>query len=184
MPNTILYIILLYVLPLYIVLFNCVSLSRSVRLVSFFIYVFVLIIDSDITSHRVVIGLFYHKISGSSFRKTSKVSMSLNDIIDFILNCMYVIIRKGMLLSRTNFVMMSNIMLMYLLLLFLAGDIEKNPGPMGTPVSENNNKSLTIFHSNIRSLRNKINYITDIIEDFDIVFFTETLRLFNTECKY
>jgi len=42
--------------------------------------------DSDITSHRVVIGLFYHKISGSRFRKTSKVSMSLNDIIDFILN--------------------------------------------------------------------------------------------------
>jgi hypothetical protein len=41
-------------------------------------------------------------------------------------------------------------------------------------VSENNNKSLTIFHSNIRSLRNKINYITDIIEDFDIVFFKET----------
>ena len=101
-------------------------------------------------------------------------SMNLNDIIDFILNCMYVIIRKGMLLSRTNFVMMSNIMLMFLLLLFLAGDVEKNPGPMGTPVSETNNKSLTIFHSNIRSLRNKINYISDIIEDFDIVFFTET----------
>ena len=142
--------------------------------------------DSDITSHRVVIGLFYHKISGSSFRKTSKVSMSLNDIIDFILNCMYVIIiRKGMLLSRTNFVMMSNIMLMFLLLLFLAGDIEKNNGPMGTPVSETNNKSLTIFHSNIRSLRNKINYISDIIEDFDIVFFyRNSLRLFNTECKY
>ena len=51
--------------------------------------------DSDITSHSVVIGLFYHKISGSSFRKTSKVSMSLNDIIDFILNYMYVNIRKG-----------------------------------------------------------------------------------------
>jgi hypothetical protein len=45
---------------------------------------------------------------------------------------------------------------------------------MGTPVSETNNKSLTIVHSNIRSLRNKINYISDIIEDFDIVFFTET----------
>jgi hypothetical protein len=41
------------------------------------------------------------------------------------LNCMYVNIRKGMLLSRTNFVMMSNIMLMFLLLLFLAGNVEK-----------------------------------------------------------
>jgi hypothetical protein len=45
---------------------------------------------------------------------------------------------------------------------------------MGKPVSETNNKSLAIFHSNIRRLRNKINYISDIIEDFDIVFFTET----------
>jgi hypothetical protein len=40
---------------------------------------------------------------------------------------------------------MSNIMLMFLLLLFLVGDVEKNPGPMGTPVSETNNKSLTIL---------------------------------------
>jgi YbbR domain-containing protein len=42
--------------------------------------------------------------------------------------------------------MISNIMLMFLILLFLAGDVENNPGPMGTPVSETNNKSLTIFH--------------------------------------
>jgi hypothetical protein len=66
-------------------------------------------------------------------------------------------IRKGMLLSRTNFVMMSNIMLMFLLLLFLAGDVEKNPGPMGTPVSETKDKSFTIFHSNIKNLRSRIN---------------------------
>jgi exonuclease III len=33
---------------------------------------------------------------------------------------------------------------------------------------------LSIFHCNIRSLRNKLNYIADIIEEFDIVFFTET----------
>ena len=64
--------------------------------------------------------------------KTSKVSMSLNDIIDFILNCMYVNIRKCRLLSRTNFVMMSNIMLMFLLLLFLAGDVEKKNLALGT----------------------------------------------------
>ena len=78
---------------------------------------------------------------------------------------MYVNIKKCMLLSKTNFVMMSNIMLTFLLLLFLAGDVEKHPGPRDTPVSETNNKSSTIFHSN---------YISDIIEDFDIVYFTET----------
>jgi hypothetical protein len=36
------------------------------------------------------------------------------------------------------------------------------------------NKLQSIFHCNIRSLRNKLNYIADIIEEFDIVFFTET----------
>jgi hypothetical protein len=30
------------------------------------------------------------------------------------------------------------------------------------------------YHGNIKSLRNKINYITNLIEEFDIVFFTET----------
>ena len=33
---------------------------------------------------------------------------------------------------------------------------------------------MSIFLCNIRSLRNKLNYIADIIEEFDIVFFTET----------
>ena len=66
-----------------------------------------------------------------------------------------------------------NIILSYLLifsLLIVCGDIESNPGPQGTPVSHEN----TFFHVNIRSLRNKLNYIIDIVEDFDIIFFTET----------
>ena len=33
---------------------------------------------------------------------------------------------------------------------------------------------MSIIHGNIRSLRNEVDYITKIIEDYDIVFFTET----------
>jgi hypothetical protein len=33
---------------------------------------------------------------------------------------------------------------------------------------------LSIFHGNIRNLRNKVDYISNIIEDYDIVFFTES----------
>jgi hypothetical protein len=47
-----------------------------------------------------------------------------------------------------------------------------NPGPGGTP--DLIESVLSIYHGNIRSLRNKINYITNLIEEFDIVFFTET----------
>ncbi|VDI72936.1 Hypothetical predicted protein [Mytilus galloprovincialis] len=59
-----------------------------------------------------------------------------------------------------------------LCLLLICGDIEPNPGPERT--HEYSEKTLSIFHCNIESLRNKLNYIADIIEDYDVVFFTET----------
>ncbi|CAG2231322.1 unnamed protein product [Mytilus edulis] len=69
----------------------------------------------------------------------------------------------------------SNLIAFYIVLLCLlliCGDIEPNPGPERT--HEYSEKTLSIFHCNIRSLRNKLNYIADIIEDYDVVFFTET----------
>jgi exonuclease III len=54
----------------------------------------------------------------------------------------------------------------------ITGDIELNPGPKDTPDLIEN--VLSIYHGNIRSLRNKINYITNLIEEFDIVCVTET----------
>jgi hypothetical protein len=64
------------------------------------------------------------------------------------------------------------ITLLVIHLLLLAGDIELNPGPGGTP--DLIESDLSIYHGNIRSLRKKINYITNFIKKFDIVFFTET----------
>jgi hypothetical protein len=57
------------------------------------------------------------------------------------------------------------ITLLVIHLLLLAGDIELNPEP---DLIEN---VLSIYHGNIRSLRNKVNYITNLIEELDIVFF-------------
>ena len=54
--------------------------------------------------------------------------------------------------------------------------MELNPGPGQTPVHFEDH-CLSIFHGNIRSLRNKVDYtfcISNIIEDYDIVFITET----------
>jgi transcriptional regulator with PAS, ATPase and Fis domain len=64
------------------------------------------------------------------------------------------------------------ITLLIIHLLLIAGDIELNPVPKGTPDLIEN--VLSINHGNIRSLRNKINYLTNLIEEFDIVFVTET----------
>ena len=64
------------------------------------------------------------------------------------------------------------ITLLVIHLLLLAGDIELNPGPRGTPDLIEN--VLSIYHSNIRSLRYKVNSISNLIEEFNIVCFTET----------
>lgn len=54
------------------------------------------------------------------------------------------------------------------MLLFEAFDIEQNPGPV------NIHHDLSILHLNIRSIRNKIDYIKDHFLDFDILCFSET----------
>lgn len=56
-------------------------------------------------------------------------------------------------------------------LLLLSGDIESNPGP--------ENATLSIFHQNIRSIRNKFEYIKDNFLDYDILCFTETKLSFD-----
>ena len=59
--------------------------------------------------------------------------------------------------------------MLLLLLLLQSGDIETNPGP-----STLNHGSLSILHSNIRSIRNKLDFIKDFFFDFNILCFTET----------
>ena len=54
----------------------------------------------------------------------------------------------------------------------ISGDVEANPGPGNT--STDQNYCLSIYHHNIRSIRNKINDRVHIVQDFAIVFFTET----------
>ncbi|MCN4145105.1 MAG: endonuclease/exonuclease/phosphatase family protein, partial [Thiohalomonas sp.] len=49
-----------------------------------------------------------------------------------------------------------------------AGDVESNPGPRRLT------HDLSILHLNIRSIRNKLDYIKDNYLDFDILTFSET----------
>ena len=66
--------------------------------------------------------------------------------------------------NNLHFIVMAYTLLT--LLLLLSGDIESNPGP-----TEN---CLSIIHSNIRSIRNKIEFIKNHLLDFDVLCFTET----------
>ena len=60
-----------------------------------------------------------------------------------------------------------------ILLLILSGDIETNPGPMFND-SITNIHRLSVVHLNIRSIRNKTDFIPDHLSDFHIMCFTKT----------
>ena len=54
-----------------------------------------------------------------------------------------------------------------ILLLLEAGGIESNPGP-------NPENTLSVLHLNIRSIRNKMDYLRDNFTDFEVACFSET----------
>ena len=58
-------------------------------------------------------------------------------------------------------------------LILLAGDVAENSGPDAESDSPTALNSLSILHLNIRSIRNKLDFIMDNFSDLDIFCFTE-----------
>ena len=54
-----------------------------------------------------------------------------------------------------------------------SGDIETNPGPI-SDTSNTTANCISIAHLNIRSISNKIEFISDFMSDFDILCFSES----------
>ena len=65
-----------------------------------------------------------------------------------------------------------NILYVIMQLILISGDVSENPGP--DLDQSNHNDNLSILHLNIRSIRNKLEYVKDNLSDFDILCFTET----------
>ena len=70
-----------------------------------------------------------------------------------------------------NVINITIILCLLILCILLSGDVEMNPGPTHGDAL---NKSISILHHNIRSLRNKIQDIANIVDEFDIICFIET----------
>lgn len=92
----------------------------------------------------------------------------------FLYECSYIFLLKDFKrLRSTNptvlLVEYSHCGMVARLLLFLAGDVHPNPGPY-----QELNGCFSLIHQNIRSIRNKLDYIKDTFIDFDILSFTET----------
>ena len=73
------------------------------------------------------------------------------------------------LLSMASFVKNDSFRFYRFLILLICMDIQENPGP----VSEGN-YSLDIIHLNTRSIRNKIDYLSNLVESCQIACFSET----------
>ena len=121
----------------------------------------------SIDQWRVSIGLFHHSISSS--KKIFTISLYMYSVFILIMT-LYKLF--SCICHHINFLMALNFyntqcfFVMFLLLL-QAGDIETNPGP-------ENGYELSIMHLNIRSIRNKLDFILDNFSEFNILCFSET----------
>ena len=124
---------------------------------------------NDVCAWRVAIGCFYCKLSCIPVTFIFKVNC-LFLFLAFLsnLNCLHRIYLLLLQLSHC----IHNPFNSVLIILLIAGDIHPNPGPSLN--SSSSISALGIFHLNIRSLRNKLNYLSSLVDDVDILAITET----------
>ena len=118
---------------------------------------------------RACIGMFNSNSficcirSTVSFRLFLSCNIAIANILAF---CKLICKFTSVLMNESLYNAYFTILL--LLLLLQSGDIETNPG-----LSTLNNDSLSILHSNIRSIRNKLDFVKMFFFDFNILCFTE-----------
>ena len=130
---------------------------------------------NDLDQYRAAVGLHYCRVNNFS---TRKVVLKFSDLFcdmkpkylfDF-LSCQFsfslMVLSISFILTYMGFSLPE---LVLILILMSCMDIHPNPGP-----NENSFSSIKILHLNIRSIRNKIDYLSDIASDYDIVCITET----------
>lgn len=125
--------------------------------------------DSCLSTWRMSIGCFYNRTHGFRCPQTMKCKFVFN--FSFLVQYILRIINSSIwALNRYLILSVNNLQtsLMVALLVLLSGDVETNPGP---PTAEH---SVSLFHCNIRSIRNKLDFVKDNFLDFDILCFTET----------
>ena len=138
---------------------------------------FCLLKGSDLSAWRVSIGLFHSKFNNCciTFQPNIRLGKTHIDLVrltvSFMLKTLLLCIGSFLSIGEKNLKENSvQLSLLILLIILQAGDVERNPGP----VSSGKSFLLSILHCNIRSVRNKLNFIRDEFLDFNILCFTET----------
>ena len=68
-------------------------------------------------------------------------------------------------LALKNFLQNNHYKILILMLIVLAMDVERNPGPLSESI---------VFNWNARSIRHKLDYLKDLADEFSILCLTET----------
>lgn len=117
----------------------------------------------DIETYRAAIGIFY-----TSSHKSLKLPMKvINFNLRFHFYCtlgIFAMLLLGCYLKNDKFTFYKIILLM------ICMDVHPNPGPNSTSTI----CTLDIMHLNTRSIRNKINYISNLSDSYQILCFSET----------
>ena len=106
----------------------------------------------DLVAYRAAIGIFY----SVTHRRMSLRKSALNLLVS-----VYSVFTIFVLLFVRNFVKNDDFTLYRIIILLACMDVELNPGPLPADVN-----SLDIFHLNTRSIRNKIDYLSDIVDSY------------------
>lgn len=115
---------------------------------------------NDLVQYRAAIGAFYavtHRLIRASELKFN------------LLFQLYCAINICCILSLRCFIKNDEFTLYRLILLIISMDIHLNPGPASDTIN-----SLDILHLNTRSIRNKIDYVSEFSDTYQILCFSET----------
>jgi hypothetical protein len=131
---------------------------------------------NNLDTYRAAIRLFHACKMSLNIGYDSR-SDTFHDILITNLRCSFLFASLFILQSLNPKVNVAFI-LFVLHFLLLVGNIESNPAYISsTPFSAVDilsDKSISICNINIKSIRNKINFLQHFVDDFDIIVLTET----------
>lgn len=123
---------------------------------------------NSLAQWRMTVGVFYNRCQRSMMSSKVSINFSIKfNLFHFVYKLLQILLLQAIAV-KSKFLNEYFYFIWIHLLLILSGDVETNPGPVELK------HSLSVLHTNIRSIRNKLNYIKDEFLDYDILCFTET----------
>ena len=117
----------------------------------------------DITAYRAAIGIFY----AATHISWRLLIISLNYILLLQLLCA---LSSFVFLALRCLTKIDQFAFYKIFLLMICMDINPNPGPNDT----NSSHTIDIMHLNTHSIRNKLNFISNLSDTYQVVCFSET----------